>query len=94
MLYDFTCDNCGDIELIVSLGTEQVVCPNCGSQAPRSHKPVLSNFTLVGNNWSRDGYTSTEEKKAAGHKFVDYQCKLDGKKQKPMDDLHTVMEDN
>lgn len=99
MLYDFTCKNCGDIELIVSLGTEQIQCPNCGGQALRSHKPAQCKFNLVGHCWSRDGYmTQTEKNNAKKHgQLLKTLQKLNGKEPKGFTApgiSGSIMEDN
>lgn len=63
-LYNFDCPVCKySFDSVVKHGTELTNCPKCKSPAERNHKPTLTTFNLIGNCWSRDGYTTKSQKK-------------------------------
>ena len=55
-IYEYYCKQCNkNFEKLVRLGTEQLICPNCGNIS----KKIISQctFTLKGSGWYTDGYS-------------------------------------
>mgnify|MGYP006291935615 CR=1 FL=1 len=57
--YEFECPKGHIVEKLVSMGTEEIECPECRENA----KKIISlcTFTLKGGGWYADGYSSNKK---------------------------------
>lgn len=58
-IYDYQCQSCNKVEEFIVMGKTKIICPVCGS-SDMKQLVSLSNFRLIGDNWSRDGYTRSQ----------------------------------
>lgn len=62
--FDYTCDNCNFTlsDTIVNNIDEKVICNKCNC-IMRRHFPENTSFSLKGNGWAKDLYSTNGENK-------------------------------
>lgn len=60
-IYEYRCKKCGHgFEVLSKMGAKNPSCPQCGRGTYRRFS--VTNFSLKGEGWSKDGYAKSEKK--------------------------------